>query len=348
MSASYQLPPNHAERVRHSTASQPTRPPCAHVRGEARVGNDAPQRNDPDGSHPIRAWNQRSKVIMTDYTEEDNPGFDELPPWDIGFCPTEKTKTPGRGVRHGVGGRDPGSGSAPIPVHRLPGKTSLPCGAETDTEGSICERGYDGGSVREQILQAIAETLPLTVKLWEEKLRPLCWRLKAMPALAGGAEPRHLRWAIDEWWRQAAAPPCRLRVRRAEVRKAFARYWDVTRHAIGNRPIDRMMEQARQRPTIDLGPHAGHCGQELQDLARLCAELGPDGNEFFLSCRQAAELMGKDHKTAIRYLKRLRVLGLLVLVERGTITTGRASVYWWTGFYHRWPPPRQADDGEPE
>jgi hypothetical protein len=323
---------------------------------------------------------------MPDVPPAGNPRPREFPTAAVGFCHTEHTKyvleeagpsSPGVGdcaavpslsrspspdpllspgspsdPRTGspsprIGAPSTGSRGSPTPdTTLLPESPHYLCVAESDSGGSLNENGCVRG-VRDLVLQIVADTVPVMAEGWQDRLWPLCWKLKTLPALVGGVEAKHLLWVADEWRCRAAQPPCRLRATRAAVREAFARIWTAARHAIGDRPIDRILELARARAPVDLGPHAGHAGQALQDLAKLCAELGAGGGEFFLACRLAGELLGIDYKTASRHLRRLQTAGLLQLVQSGAFVGAKAAVYRWRGELDPHPEPPAAPGDSP-
>ena len=72
----------------------------------------------------------------------------------------------------------------------------------------------------------------------------------------------------------------------------------------------------------------------LQQLAAFCCELytATDNDAFFLSCRDAAALLGElDFRVVSRWLGRLERDGVLTRVSTGSKTTGRANEYRFTG-----------------
>lgn len=65
----------------------------------------------------------------------------------------------------------------------------------------------------------------------------------------------------------------------------------------------------------------------MRDLVALCAQLGAQGDVWFLSCRDAGALLGVTFQQAARWLNRLRHDGLLEIVEAETKVRARRYRY---------------------
>ncbi len=69
---------------------------------------------------------------------------------------------------------------------------------------------------------------------------------------------------------------------------------------------------------------------KVKVLIGLCAELQlAAGNKptFFLSCRDAGDMIGVDFRLASKYLKRLELDGVLICVEKGSKGKHKANEY---------------------
>jgi hypothetical protein len=191
---------------------------------------------------------------------------------------------------------------------------------------------------------AVAETLPANADLWAEKLLPLAWRLRGMPAFMA-ADAEATAWVAERWRRRAMAAVRALRLAREQVRQRWLCCWRDTAFRMGERPVDDLFAEAVLDEPVPVAG-AGKCGLQLQNLARLCRRLGADGQHFFLGCRTAGELLGVSHMTAARHLRRLRRFELIKIIDEGNHETGLASVYAWTRDDGNDTKP-EGEDGEP-
>jgi hypothetical protein len=182
------------------------------------------------------------------------------------------------------------------------------------------------------VRRIIDETLPANREMWDEKLLPLCWALRAVPNLAA-AEGRDLLWVVGLWRGAVVAKFSWFRATRAEIHERFLHWWENVAFAKGQRPIDFMAAEARNSPVpLPSVPAKMRVGATLFSLARLCRRLSEDGRVFILSCRMAGELIGFSYRRAAASLRRLVFdLRWLELIEMGDWKTGLASSYRWTG-----------------
>jgi hypothetical protein len=170
---------------------------------------------------------------------------------------------------------------------------------------------------------AIVETLPTGTGQRYRKLFALCRRLKAIPSLAS-ASTSTLRQIIVEWHRRALPT-----IRTTEFTETWADFllaWPRVKFAAGQGAVDVAFARA-----IAAEPPARaaqlYTERPILLLASLCRELQriAGADEFYLDCRTAGKLIGKDPTTAWRLLNVLCADGILAAGTKGSRATHKAS-----------------------
>jgi len=180
----------------------------------------------------------------------------------------------------------------------------------------------------EQINFAIASCLPTKKGQRHALLFKLARELRAIPALAN-SPPEAIKPYLKKWHAGAVGTIATKPFEESWL--DFAEGWQNVKFPAGQGPIDLAFAKA----SISTLPAcaAGYEQQAVRLLVCLCRELQAlSGQEpFFLSSRTAAALLQVDHATAARWLKLLRLDGVLYLVTEGSKKTGRASTYVYKG-----------------
>jgi hypothetical protein len=151
--------------------------------------------------------------------------------------------------------------------------------------------------------------------------------------IAPTADPRDFRHVVREWHSLALAVIGTEDF--GETWSDFLRGWDNVKMAFGEvmNAIAAKAEVADLPPGIE-GLLYGVTGNRL---VRLCEALAAhqqaehDGDPLFLSCRQAAELLGISHTAAAKLFKALVADRVLELVKLGRGYTASRYHYVWQG-----------------
>jgi hypothetical protein len=141
-----------------------------------------------------------------------------------------------------------------------------------------------------------------------------------MPGL--DTSSKALRAVVAEWHRRAL-PFIRTKAF-DETWKDFAVAWGRVRRPAGA-ALAAAVERARSMPT----PAAASVYEDehLRFLVALCVCLQEQHGDgpFFLSARQAADVLGTDRMDAWRMLEALRLDGIIVRKAKGTLKDRQAS-----------------------
>ncbi len=175
------------------------------------------------------------------------------------------------------------------------------------------------------IQQAIARTVPTGTRQRHKMLFELARELKAIPALAE-APASELKDHIRQWHEQAL-PFIVNQTAFEESWFDFAEGWGKVKFPKGEEPIAMIFAKAVE---AELPASALQYEQDaLRLLVALCRELQrASGTEpFFLSTRTAGRLLDITHVTASRWLRLLRLDGILELVSLGSQQDHKASRY---------------------
>ena len=178
---------------------------------------------------------------------------------------------------------------------------------------------------KDQIEQAVALTVPTTKGQRHRQVFQLARALKAIPQVAelpaGALKP--VAWS----WHQRA-----LKVSPTpfdETWTDFVNGWGNVRYALGESPMDTIMETLKGRqPPREAGDYET---PQIKLLVALCAELQRQaGSEpFYLDSRTAGRTIGAEAVTAWRWMNMLEADDLLEEVETGR--PGRATRWRWKG-----------------
>ena len=153
----------------------------------------------------------------------------------------------------------------------------------------------------------------------------LARELKALPGLAE-ASIAELKPYVRQWHKRAL--PYIVNAKAFEESWFdFAEAWDKIKYPKGEEPIAMMFAKAVEAELPEVAQQYEQ--RKLRLLVALCRELqracgtGP----FFLSTRTAGQLLGVNHVTASRWLRGLRLDGILKLESEGSREEHRAHRY---------------------
>lgn len=209
-----------------------------------------------------------------------------------------------------------------------PERTEKPERSErTETHRRIPEKteAMGGGFDDEEIAhveRAIAETLPSEPGQRHRLVFEFARALKGIPSFSDAAA-QDLK-AIVRRWHESAKP---FMVTKAfeETWLDFLSAWPRVKFPRGAEPVAAALARAR---ASDPPAAAREYEQaELRLLVALCRELqftAGDG-AFYLSVRTAGRLLNVDHTTASRWLKLLRLDGIIAEIDKGSASTRKAS-----------------------
>ena len=178
----------------------------------------------------------------------------------------------------------------------------------------------------EKVEEEIHRTLPAGPGERNRQVFELARALKAMSQFAD-ANPRDLE-PIVRHWHKSALPVIRT-LEFEETWLDFLKSWPNVKFPKGTGPLDEALRRAVAAPPPAQVMRFDHPACRL--LASLCRELQrPAGDShFFLSCRTAGKLIGVSFKTAARWLELFVLDRILLLHEKGTQQTRRASRYFY-------------------
>ncbi|MFO0789933.1 MAG: bifunctional DNA primase/polymerase [Pirellulales bacterium] len=178
--------------------------------------------------------------------------------------------------------------------------------------------------VTERVKRAIAITAPTASGVRHRSLFTFARHLKSIPVLAD-ASMDTLRPYV-EWWHEVALPAITTKAFE-ETWFDFRNAWGAVRYAVGKDPLSIMYTNAIAQPLPRCAEK--YSQPQLRSLVALCRELQREagGDPFYLAGRNAAQLIGVDHKTAARWLRMLCMDEVLKLDERGTRHQASEYVY---------------------
>lgn len=192
----------------------------------------------------------------------------------------------------------------------------------TDETGPLQLSAQD----KQKIEAAITRTLPTKFKTREGKIWDFVRILKGIPALAS-RDPLALSPLIQEWF-ERALPNIETKDF-AVTYTDFLEAWHDVRFPVSDEPLAEIYHQAISTPPPGCSKGFLPEMQQLISLCRALQSLSPE--PFFLSCRTAGRLVGKDHTLVARWLKELCRRGILELVRQGGPENMRASRYRYRG-----------------
>lgn len=201
----------------------------------------------------------------------------------------------------------------------------------TDAIVGGCERDEKQPCVLPETLlnELIEKTLPERFGQRESRLWAFAQELRAhLPQDTKAADLK----PICRAWYKRALPTIATR-EWAATWLAFERAFRRVQVAAGERALDIALERARSAtPPAALREFADT--PEVLLLGSICrelSELNADG-PFFLSTRNAGDLLGVSHTKAAEWLRLLRVEGLIECVKPGTLgVNGKAPRFEWRG-----------------
>ncbi|HZU37725.1 MAG TPA: bifunctional DNA primase/polymerase [Gemmataceae bacterium] len=159
------------------------------------------------------------------------------------------------------------------------------------------------------IEQAILDTLPTGPSMRHDCVFDYVRRLKAIPGLEDSQETQ--QWLAQRWFRSAYPFIGTRAPERTE--RDFLDAWKRCRCPYGMF-LPTIFVAARASPDPSVRGNA-----RLGILAAACRHLHElhQGRPFFLSCRDAGELLGVSRQTALKDLQRLEALNCLRMVNKG-------------------------------
>ncbi|MCA9109373.1 MAG: bifunctional DNA primase/polymerase [Planctomycetaceae bacterium] len=178
--------------------------------------------------------------------------------------------------------------------------------------------------LQERIDAAIERTLPTGPGKRHRKLFDLARELKAIEELTD-LPAKDLKRIVRKWHGRAKA---NIKTQPFEESWVdFAEGWEKVRHAAGNGPIDEAFARAVKAGIPKVAEEYEQ--PELRILVSFCRELQRSAGEgtFFLDVRTAGRLLNQHHTTVWRWMRCLRLDGILELVSAGGRAERRASTY---------------------
>lgn len=189
------------------------------------------------------------------------------------------------------------------------------CGVSYSVKGE----SYSVKSIEE----AVSISLPAAPRRNNASLFTLARALIAFSQFGKPISPLDRLKAFDLWYSSNTF----LRNSRDHYFLEFMNAINTAKTPLGQNPIQSAWQHAKQE---SLPPEAEHFeSREARDLIALCFQLEKscDSNAWFLSCRDAAKLVGLSHASCANWLKAFVTLGFLRIVEPGT--KQRAVRYRW-------------------
>ncbi|MFH1921701.1 MAG: bifunctional DNA primase/polymerase [Planctomycetota bacterium] len=178
--------------------------------------------------------------------------------------------------------------------------------------------------LHEALDKAVRRTIPEGHGHRHHKLFHLARAIKALPGLAD-APVNELKPYVRKWHEQAL-PHIRTKAFE-ESWFDFAEAWDKVRFPEGAGPMDEIYQRAVRTDPPEVASQ--YESPKLRLLVALCRELQRVWGDapFYLSVRTAAHYVEVDVSTACRWLRGLRLDGILKLTTRGDQKKRRASRY---------------------
>jgi hypothetical protein len=183
---------------------------------------------------------------------------------------------------------------------------------ENDTPSSYLA-SVSLSSLSSVVETSIAETVPNVEGTRNFQLFQFARRLQGIPELAG-CDPKRLRPLVKEWHRRALP-----HISTKDFDETWADFlfgWPRVRYA-GVDALKKAIQSATVR-TYDLKCLADYEGERTRFLICVCYELhkASGGSPWWMSCRDAAEILAKTHETANKFLHMFEKGGVLQAVDR--------------------------------
>jgi hypothetical protein len=192
-------------------------------------------------------------------------------------------------------------------------------------------------NIPQDVEQAILDSIPTAVGQRNRQVFELDRALKAIPRICN-ADPADLIEYIRAWHKLGLHKGVIGSEPFEETWIDFLQGWPKVKFPRGKDPMSMILEQARRSPLPAAALKYDHAGLRL--LVALCRALqrASGKQEFFLSTRKAASLLGlttskgqPDHVKAWRWLWLLTHNGILEPVEKGDRARRRATRYRYLG-----------------
>ncbi len=176
---------------------------------------------------------------------------------------------------------------------------------------------------------AMDATIPTKGRDWRLALQMYVVRLRAIHRLAGG-DPRDLVRLARAWSDRAGLL---FTAKECDVDRCFINEWRRAKYPHARGPLEVYLPQARamQAPAVLSAGKRDATLRLLANLSALLQQRAGAGTTWFLSQRNAGELLGVSHQAAGNLFARLIDLGLLVRKTVGSHWKGKASEYVWLG-----------------
>jgi hypothetical protein len=175
---------------------------------------------------------------------------------------------------------------------------------------------------------AIARTLPTGNGQRNNCIFAFARRLKGIPNL--DTSPAALSAYITEWHRQAL-PFIRTKAFE-KTDLAFYDAWNGVQVPLTDNQLRPLVQAALVGPD-PAWLQAVFLPQACKQLVRVCASLQEraGAEPFFLAARAAATVLQMDPTHTNRLLNRLVKAGYLEIVKKGTLASGEATTWFYTG-----------------
>lgn len=186
---------------------------------------------------------------------------------------------------------------------------------------------HDRQSSGEDLEEIIKQTMPTAPRQRHRQIFRFVLRIKAIPELAD-LPADDLQEHVEKWHRAA-----KKHIRTKDFEATWADFVFAWEECRGGNPMTALFEQAiaSTPPKAAVEKYGEHSRRTR--LVKVCRALQQrEGDQpFFLSTRQAAELLEVSPKHASRWLKRLTADGFLQLVRKGSLAGRLAAEFRYTG-----------------
>jgi hypothetical protein len=204
----------------------------------------------------------------------------------------------------------------------------VPDPAAAGLVGPAPDRPATPTAVPPAVDDAITKTLPTGPGQRHNLVFKFARRLKGIGGLDTTYEP--MRSYIREWHRRAL--PFIKSKNFAETETAFFDAWESAETPLSDNQFNEIVARALAAPDPEWFPRL-----LKPDGARKLLKVGMalqdanGGEKFFLAARKAAEIINADPTHASALLRGLAKAGYLQLLEKGSLATGEASIWAYTG-----------------
>ncbi len=164
--------------------------------------------------------------------------------------------------------------------------------------------------------KAIKNTIPSAYGTRHRKIFEFARYLKSMPQYYD-ADPVQLKDFVKKWHKQALP-----KIRTKELEETWLDFllgWKKVRSLVGEGPMAKIFERAKQVKPPKIALEKFPDNQPLQLFVALCRELQSEVGEepFFLECRAGGRYMEVSHTTINRWFMLLCFEKIVKLVQKG-------------------------------